>query len=251
MKITTSTEKIVPDILKLIPKEYHKFYTPETNIRTITHFKYTKPEPNTEKEYEIDYAKNRIFKNQYKLPMKMLVPDITNKYVCQKSPLSDKSDDIESASKVIEPLNIGFDEYIRCMFIDQDLEVGTTFIVDVGVPYESNQRYRFKSDQLIPDVKLKNIPFDPNIDIGELDIGSRYTGRFKVDYVNLNIYDSYTLFTFRTQRDGFDIITYDFMHVTPKYILTEVLKIVKNGSDTDKYKKSSIEFLTNCIEACK
>ena len=108
IKIQTKINKIVPDILKYIDKSKHKYYSVETNIRTVTEFRYELPKDDFE-IYKINYARNQIFKNQTKIPVKVLMPDKNNRYVCQKSPLNDKSTNINSASKVIEPLNIGFD----------------------------------------------------------------------------------------------------------------------------------------------
>lgn len=256
LKIKVSTSKIVPDITKII-KDADKYYDPKTNTRIITRFEYARPKKDSQEEFDINYARNQIIRNQFRIPMKMLVPDKSNSYVCQKAPLPDKSQDINNAAKVIEPLNIGFDEYIRNILIDQNLEIGTTFTINVSVPYESNTRYRFMSNQLVCK-GLKDIPFDQHIDIGTLDIGSKYTGKFVVDNVDLNIYDSYTQFGFRLIEEptvsGFEIITYEFAHINVKNILKEVIKIVENTDTTyrqefESHKKGIIEYLNKCIDA--
>lgn len=253
IQVKCTKSHIVPDILKYIKtKGCDKYYSVETNKRTVTHFKYQLPNDDYVR-YIVNYARNQIFKNQFHIPIKVLVPASTNTYVCQKSLLTSTSNDINSASKVIEPLSIGFDDYIKYIPINQNLKVGTVFTIDVKVPYESNHRYRFKSDQLVSD-SVTEIPFDQNIDIGELDIGSRYCGKFTVEYTDLNIYGSYTMFTFNITPDGFDILTYDFMNVDVKFILEEVIKIINNTDYSyqqqfSKVKDYCIQFLNNCIEA--
>ena len=246
MKITTTVEHIIPDILSIVPKEYHKFYNVETNKRTIYHVKIEGVDSNV-----ITFARNLIFKNQYRLPVKALIAG-NNHYISQKSLLSDKSSDISTASKIIEPLNIGFDEYIRLIPIDQTLEVGTTFTINVKVPYESMERKAFMSGMLKPVSKLQNTPFDPCIHIGVLDIGSEYVGKFTVEYVDQSIYDSYTLFTFAVVDDnkgnpiGFDIITYDFMNVDLKWIIRECLKLVESQNTL----KGVQDFTTSPKDCC-
>ncbi len=250
IKIQTKINKIVPDILNYIDKSKHKYYSVETNIRTVTEFRYELPKDDFE-VYKINYARNQIFKNQTKIPVKVLMPDKNNRYVCQKSPLNDKSTNINSASKVIEPLNIGFDEYIKYIPINQDIPEGTVFIIDVKVPYDAKTRYRFKSDQLFTLANVKT-PFDKNIDIGELDIGSEYTGKFIVNYADLNVYDSYSLFTFRVYPNGFDLITYEFMNVSPKYIIENVIKnIEKNSKIQNKYDQEFYDFKDDIIKFLK
>ena len=258
IKITSKQEKIVPDILKVLNIPEDKYYSTKTNIRIKTHFTITSSKMDEDLKYLICYARNQIFKNQYRIPMKALFAEPGNLYICQKAPLMDKSNNIKNAAKVIEPLNIGFDEYIRCIPINQNLKVGTMFTIDVSVPYSSDKRYRFKSNQIVPVTEINMIPFDQHIDIGELDIGSRYTGKFKVDNVNLDIYDSYTMFTFDICENNidFDIYTYEFMNVDLKYVFREIIKIIQNSDETykpefTKYSPDCIEFLNKCIDSLK
>jgi hypothetical protein len=240
-----------------IPDE--KYYSTKTNTRIKTHFEIKVPNKLTDDlKYIICYARNQIFKHQYRIPMKALFAESGNLYICQKAPLVDKSDNIKNAAKTIEPLNIGFDEYIRCIPINQHLKVGTMFMINVSVPYSSDKRYRFMSNQIKPVEKLDEVPFDQFIDIGELDIGSKYTGKFKVDNVNLDIYDSYTLFTFKIDENNldFDIFTYEFMNVDLKYIFQEIIKIIQNNDESykvefNKYSSECVEFLNKCIESLK
>ena len=278
VKINSTISKIVPDILKVLGEEKLEGieYTTKTNTRIKTHFDISFDLSNNDLLNTVFYARNQIFKNQYKLPMKALFAEPGNTYICQKAPFSGKSNNIRNAAKIIEPLNIGFDEYIRCIPINQNLEEDILFIINVSVPYESNVRFRFKSNQLVCQKELKEIPFDQNIDIGALDIGSEYTGKFKVKPVDLNIYGSYTLFTFNITDEiienknevdsskvgtlknvGFDIYTYEFMNVDVKYILKEVIKIVENTTENItnhefmKHKNDIIKFLNKCLNSLK
>ena len=265
IKISSSSTKIVPDILKVLGKEKEENvnYSTKTNIRIKTHFDIEVPKLTDDLRYNIDYARNQLFKNQFRLPMKALFAEPGNSYICQKAPLYDKSNNIKNAARIIEPLNIGFDEYIRYIPINQNLEEDTTFIINVSVPYDSNNRYRFKSNQLVAQ-NLKEVPFDQNIDIGVLDIGSQYTGKFKVKWVNLDVYDSYTLFRFDVSDSeengklklGFNLYTYEFMNVDLKTMFENVIKIIETSKEFYKpefmkRKNNCITFWKKCIESLK
>lgn len=245
-EIKVSTRKLEPK-KDMFSKEELKYFCPETNVRTVTTFSYKTPKEGSKDEYDINYARNQIFKYQYKIPMKYLQPD-KGTYLSQKSPLMDKSSNIRNAARIIEPINIGFNEYIKYIPINQNIPIGTTFIINCKVPFESNTRYFFMSEHLkcVEDISAligKNkYPFDPKIHIGALDIGSEYNARFIVSDVNLNLYDSFSLFNFSFEDDSFSLITYDFMEITPKYILTEVLK---------KCDERAKPFIQACIKACK
>lgn len=241
-KIKVSKSKLEP-IKSMFRKD--DLFCYETNVRTVTTFSYPKPQAGSKEEYEINFARNQIFKNQYKLPMKYLMPE-EGVYLAQKSPLMDKSMDIRNAARIIEPINIGFNEYIKYIPINQDIPLGTTYTIRCKVPYNSQTRYFFMSNQLKCTDDIKSIlkkgeyDFDPYIHIGTLDIGSEYTARFVVSEVNLNLYDSFTLFTFNVEDDSFSIITYDFMNVDTKKILEEVLK---------KCDDRAKAFIKECIKA--
>lgn len=241
-KIKVTESKLEP-IKSMFKKD--DLFCYETNIRTVTTFSYPKPKEGSKEEYEINFARNQIFKYQYKLPMKYLMPE-EGVYLSQKSPLMDKSMNIRNAARIIEPINIGFNEYIKYIPINQDLPLGTTYTIQCRVPYNSQTRYFFMSNQLkcSEDVtkllKKGEYDFDPYIHIGTLDIGSEYTARFVVSDVNLKLYDSFTLFTFTVDDDKFSIITYDFMNVGTKKILEEVLKICDDRAK---------DFIKECIKA--
>ena len=248
--LKVSVEKLAPE-LDMFTKEELKWYCPETNTRTKTTFIYELPIADSREEYDINFARNQIFINQYRLPMKYLKPALDNCYISQKCPLLKESDNIKNAAITIEPLNIGFDEYIRCIPIDQNLEIGTVFSGYIKVPYEDTQRHFFKSSFLLPEEQEGPLPFDPNIKIGSLDIGSEYTAKFIVTQVDQGLYDSYTKFTFRCTDNSFSIITYDFMHVSVKQIIEEVLKICENTLKDKQELKPTETILKQFIDTCK
>ena len=153
----------------------------KTSKRTV--FTVTSSEDNLIKFYQ---ARNVFMKYQYKFPMKYLQASPNNQYVSQKTILSEYSQNIESAAKQIEPFNIGFDQYIQLIPINQDLEIGTTFTIEIHNPYESNERKFFRSKSL-KTIDSELIPFNHNIHIGTIDIGSRYTGKFVVTDLRKNL----------------------------------------------------------------
>ena len=183
------------------------FWCAETNTRS----KITIHHPSTP---EFMKARNTLFQKQYKLPMKYLCPKDKNKYVCQKSPTIADKNNIESAFVVIEPLNIGFDAYIKYIPINQSIPLGTIFRIDVGIPYEALKRKFIRSKSLKTSYKHPegHLLMDPNIHIGSIDIGSRYTGTFEVTEVPINNTDSFHKFSFECEPDHFSVIVYDFIY---------------------------------------
>ena len=267
MKINISKRK---PILEMFSHEALEMYEPETNIRTITTFSYPKPEEGSKEEFLINHARNSISKYQYSLPMKYLEPE-QFRYVCQKAPLRSSSQVIDSAARVIEPLNVGFKDLIRTILINQDIPEGSIYTLHVENPYESETRYFFCSNQLVsesrkdhlyPEGKKNGYDFDPFIHIGSVDIGSEIIGKFVVKQVDLNIYKSYCLYKFELTDNSFSIITYDFMNISVKQILERIKECVKNelvpnGSLEEDIKlhseiqKFTLKFLDDCLKLCK
>lgn len=193
--INYSLSEIVPNeefIKKLIDstkvksnKEYDFDNYMKTSKRTV--FTITIDKTSDEDQLMQFYqARNIFMKYQYKFPMKYLQASPNNQYVSQKTILSEYSQNIESAAKQIEPFNIGFDQYIQLIPINQDLEIGTTFTIEIHNPYESNERKFFRSKSL-KTIDSELIPFNHNIHIGTIDIGSKYTGKFVVTDLRKNL----------------------------------------------------------------
>lgn len=246
-----SVSKLEPNVkfIEKLNKDYLKYYTPETNIRTITTFTHELKDEESKECYLINKAKAQIIRNQYHLPMKYLKPFENNIYICQKCQLYGKSQNIKDADITIEPLNIGFDKYISYIPIDQTLKEGTIFKCYVKNDYSSPTRKFFDSSSLLENVEIEKgkLPFDPNIHIGCLDIGSEYNARFIVDNIDQTLFDSYAKFGFRTNENSISIITYDFMNVKVKDIITEVKDIVSNQEEN----KDVVPILDEMINALK
>lgn len=185
--INYSLSEIVPneEFIKKLVKDVDLVNYMKTSKRTV--FTITIDKSTSEQDLMNFYqARNIFMKYQYKFPMKYLQASPNNQYVSQKTILSEYSQNIESAAKQIEPFNIGFDQYIQLIPINQDLEIGTTFTIEIHNPYESNERKFFRSKSL-KTIDSELIPFNHNIHIGTIDIGSRYTGKFVVTDLRKNL----------------------------------------------------------------
>lgn len=219
--MSNQTKNLKIEVSKLTPTiKTDNFWCAETNTRS----KITIHHPSTP---EFMKARNTLFQKQYKLPMKYLCPKDKNKYVCQKSPTIANTNNIESAFIVIEPLSIGFDAYIKYIPINQSIPLGTIFRIDVSIPYEATKRKFIRSKSLTTTYKHPkgHLLMDPNIHIGAIDIGSRYTGTFEVSEVPINNTDSYHKFSFECEPDQFSVIVYDFIYdfEEPTLIMKQLL----------------------------
>lgn len=186
----------------------------KTSERTVFTVKLNKIDEST--KYNFYTARNVFFKYQHKFPVKYLQASPNNRYVCQKSMLSEYSTNIESASKQIEPFNIGFDHYIQLIPINQDLKEGTTFVIELQNPYESSERkfFRSKSLKTYDDNNKYSTKycFNHNIHIGTLDIGSKYTGKFTVTNSNSTLFSTpINKFNFKCDDESFSLIWYDYI----------------------------------------
>lgn len=193
--INYSLSEIVPNeefVKKLVngtKVKSNKEYDFENYMKTSKRTVFTiSVDQSTSEDKLMDFyqARNIFMKYQYKFPMKYLQASPNNQYVSQKTILSEYSQNIESAAKQIEPFNIGFDHYIQLIPINQDLEIGTTFTIEIHNPYESNERKFFRSKSL-KTIDSELIPFNHNIHIGTIDIGSKYTGKFVVTDLRKNL----------------------------------------------------------------
>ena len=183
---------------------------------------------------ECDQAlRTALFKYQYKLPMKYLKPDPNNRYVSQKSSLTGESNRIETAFKQIEPFNIGFDNYIQLIPINQDIPLGTVFTVDVSNPYDSTKRKFFRSKSIKTEGIQLNQPLKcDSLHIGTLDIGSSYKGRFVVSD-KPEYSDCLCKYNFRiVSSDVIELLWYDFIfdgksaESVVSLVVSEVLSLV-------------------------
>lgn len=237
--INYSLSEIVPNeefIKKLVSDEDFENYM-KTSKRTV--FTVTINEPDN----DFYQARNVFMKYQYKFPMKYLQASPNNQYVSQKTILSEYSQNIESAAKQIEPFNIGFDQYIQLIPINQDLEIGTTFTIEIHNPYESNERKFFRSKSL-KTIDSELIPFNHNIHIGTIDIGSKYTGKFVVTDLRKNLTnnsfeiaqitsDVLNKFNFSCDRNSFSLIWYDYIFnfKKPEEVFKQLLEESRMFSD--------------------
>lgn len=194
----------------------------KTSERTVFTVKLNKSDEKTDESTKYDFytARNVFFKYQHKFPVKYLQASPNNRYVCQKSMLSEYSTNIESASKQIEPFNIGFDHYIQLIPINQDLKEGTTFVIELQNPYESSEtdscrnidRKFFRSKSLKTYDENNKYCFNHNIHIGTLDIGSKYTGKFTVTNSNNTLFSTpINKFNFKCDDNSFSLIWYDYI----------------------------------------
>lgn len=235
------TKTVVKPDLKLFPKEALKYFDEKFNTRNVWKFTTKLSKLTDDDKYLLNLSRAQIIRNRCRLPIKYLAPDYEyNRYICQKAPLKDVSNSIDNASKVIEPLNFGFDDVIRTILINQNIPLGTVFEIDIHNPYESSERVFFRSKSLknISNLKINGELFDPNIHIGTLDIGGRFMAKYTVEYLNLNLFDSYQLFSYEILDDpqndvwGFAIKIYDFCQVDVKYVFDEVLKLADEKTKT-------------------
>lgn len=231
--------------------EYSKFLPDESlakeamydyvwNVRTCLTIKFDKSEESTK-------VINLVANSKEKLPVKRLVPKGDVTYICQKSKsnyidsaalkvtydpanitVKEKlliDDDIENADIKIEPSNYFIDR-IKLLKIDQHLEVDTKFQIDITNPYESDKAMLFTTRSLKPiDESIKK-PFDSNILLGSIDMGSHIYGIFTVKQENVG--RNVQLYSFTRKEDNvLQIITYDASNVSP----LDVLKMISNLSD--------------------
>lgn len=222
-KLSFSSSSLVPNtefIMKHVDEKNKKYFNDsiidnyiKTNTRTV--LKVSLKESSEKLLTDFIKMRTSLFKYQYKLPMKYLKPAVDNRYVAQKSMLIEESNKIESAYKQIEPFNIGFDNYIQLIPINQDIELGTVYTINVTNDYNELTRKFFRSNSIKTNANLKSMgvkyDFCKNLHIGTIDIGSNYRGKFTVTYKPINS-DCLCKYNFRIINDKeFEIIYYDFI----------------------------------------
>lgn len=200
-----------------------------------------------------------VAKSQYKIPVKYLklIPG-SYEYVSQKSALFGKDRSVKNASITIEPLNNDYSNIITYTPINQALPVGTMVELNIEVPYNgpNAKQMFFWSDNLttIDDIENKiqdeckklfdrsciyKSPWIGKCHYGSIDIGSVITAKFEVDYVDTNLYSSYSLFGFsrNDELNEFNIWCYNCYNVTPR----DILKLIRDSEFSIESTKSIID----------
>lgn len=194
---------------------------------------------------------------QYQLPIRYLKP-IPNSYsyVSQKSQISGKEKDLKNASTTIEPLNADFFNMISYTPINQAVPLGTMVTIDVQTEFNSvdgqePERKFIWSNNLQTDhdieAKIKaekpsskrTKPWIGCCHYGAVDIGSRLTAKYEVQYVDVDVIHSFSLFGFSRsdERKEFTIWTYNCFNITP----AEVLQLIKKHPKIEKSTSSIID----------
>lgn len=176
---------------------------------------------------------------QNKLPMKQmkLVPD-TYEYVSQKSQIFGKEQDIKNASITIEPLNNDYANTISYTPINQSIPIDTVITLNISTPYNdtpdtiASQKF-FWSNNLRTVDNIKDIikkenpesitlePWMKCVHYGSIDIGSVINAKYTVDWVDTDMYSSYSLYNFRRDdvNKEFVIWMYDAWNVHHKELI--------------------------------
>lgn len=224
---------------------------------------------------ELYFALRDIAKCQYLLPIKYLRPiPGSYSYVAQKSQIFGKEKDIKNAGVTIEPLNPDIFNVISYTPINQSLPLGTVVTIDVGVPYdtlpngEEPERKFIWSNNLktVDDVEAKikaenknSIRVKPWIECCHycsIDIGSRLTAKYEVDYVDTNIAKSFSLFGFSRcdTANEFTIWTYKCFNIVPKDILMLIKKVYykyKDGTGKVQIEDGTIKIIDEILSKLK
>ena len=179
-----------------------------------------------------------LLKINYSLPVKYL-KCISFSYVCQKSNKSEKSDDINSAGVLIEPLNNDFEKYITQIPISQKIKLGTKFLLNKKISYDEsykNRKFLWSNNLECIDKNEKHLVLR-NCHIGAMEIGSEIKAKFTVDTLN-HLKDNSTvrLFGFRRHPNDkqFIIEHWNFWDYTSLELLNKILEFVKNDYEEPK-----------------
>lgn len=102
--------------------------------------------------------------------------------------------------------------------LNQEVEIGDIFYINLTNPYDSEEQYYIRSKSI--KTNSKHLPFDENIFLGSIDIGGTIRGEFVVSFTDDNNKRSAYSFT-RPADNIVEIITLDY-YCTPEYILKEL-----------------------------
>ena len=254
-KIIVEREYIKPDIKKFT-EEQLKYFDYERIDETLTRFIF----PTCTKKEDGDIMEDKYYKfissflkQQYKLPVKFLDPDIDScSYICQKSIIVGNTKKIADASITIEPLNQNVFMQISYTPINQAFELGTVISLRETIPY-TNEDGSTPSRRVLTSASLMCQPLQGKtfthegktydikynglcnrcIPYSSIDIGSEIIGKFIIKTSELR--QSMTLYNFRRPEDNIlEIITPDYLNVSISYVLDlteENLK--KSGADKE------------------
>lgn len=211
---------------------------------------------------EVYFTLRDIAMLQYALPVKYLKNVPTSySYVAQKSQMHGKDRDIKNASVTIEPLNPDIVNVIAYTPINQSLPIGTVVTIDVEIPFDVNAKgeepeRRFiwsRNLKTVDDVESKikelnpsSITTKPWIDCCHycaIDVGSKLTAKYEVEYVDTEIVKSFALFGFSRCDDKkeFTIWVYKCYNLLP----IDVLKMLaKNDRVLESSRKVIEEIIT-------
>lgn len=213
---------------------------------------------------EVYFTMRDIAMLQYALPVKYLKNVPTSySYVAQKSQMHGKDRDIKNASVTIEPLNPDIVNVISYTPINQSLPIGTVVTIDVEIPFEVNAKGEEPERQFIWSRNLKTVndieskikELNPNsittkswIDCCHycaIDVGSKLTAKYEVEYVDTEIIKSFALFGFSRcdEKKEFTIWVYKCYNLMP----IDILKlIIQNEKLLDSSKNVINEIITKC-----
>ena len=176
---------------------------------------------------------------QNKLPMKhlKLVPG-TFEYVSQKSQIFGKEQDIRCASVTIEPLNNDYANTITYTPINQSIPIDTVVTLNISTIYNdtdtdvASQKFFWSNNlktvsnvrELIKKENPNSITLEPwmkCVHYGSIDIGSVINAKYTVDWVDTDMYSSYSLYNFRRDdvNKKFIIWIYDAWNINHKDLL--------------------------------
>ena len=239
-KITTKTEHIKVN-KDAFTKEQLEYLDYERMDETLTTFIF----PTIKKNEQGDIMEDKYYKfislflkQQYKLPVKFLEPDIDScSYISQKSVIIGNTKKITDASITIEPLNQNVFKQISYTPINQAFEIGSVVSLFETIPYVNSDgttppRRLLTSASLISQ-GYNNDNFTMNnrtypakykglcnrcIPYSSIDVGSEIVGKFIVKTSELR--QSMTLYKFRRPEDNIiEIITPDYLNVNINYVL--------------------------------
>lgn len=206
-----------------------------------------------------------FLKQQYKLPVKYLKPDIDScSYISQKSIIIGNTKNITDASITIEPLNQNVFKQISYTPINQAFDIGTVISLHENIPY-INEDCTTPSRKLLTSASLvcSQYPKDTFkhndkeykteykglcnrcIPYTAIDIGSEIIGKFIISTTDLR--ESMAIYKFRRPADNIiEIVTPDYINVSFAYIM-DLTKETINKREYTKEQKEEFNKITENI----